>query len=634
MSGIDVTNFIRGDFDRACESLEHGLQYRITEEIKTSIQAFKRLTILLPESKEKLIRCYTGLCLVDPLNALEYLEEAYQIDPLNPDVLNNLGFIYYKQKGDYIKGAQFYQSCLDIRNTLEVAYLGIIDIYRIQRLTFLEKEYIKKGLEACPASSELWNCQGLLFLKEGAPLTKILDCFEKAILLHPNPITLTKIHINIGHVYGVTGDYNRAVESYLLAIQSSDDNNLAYENILLNVNYFYRFTPTFRSLLNFLEIDEGLSLRQAVCEIHKAISERLYKKDSKVVLPERANPEKMRVGFIGSDFSEHAVTNFVKTCISKYNRSGFEVFVYSNTVYSSSTVQALNVDGYRCIFGVSREDVCNFIVSDKIDVLVDTSGFTSGNRLDVVASLPAKTVLTYIGYPNDLYIPGVRRVSDTFTEKYSLGRSETIDLQRFFLCYTPNYNFEPEPRNRDSSQITFGCFAKLPKINANVISVWCKILESIPDSRLVIKSKFFSEKAIRKLWMSKFGKYSSRVFAMGASRDHKSHLRLFRILDIHLDTFPYSGTTISSESLYMNVPVVTLAPEISESSHVERVTGSLLNAIGLSQLVARTEEEYISKAVQYARVEFGVREKLLKSSVCDQDDFIKKWETLLIDSWV
>lgn len=614
MSSIDVTNFIRKDYDSACDQLEHGLQFGFPEEMKNVIPIFKRLLTLIPECHGKLIRCYTGLCVVDPLNALGYLESACKFDPRNPDVLNNLGYIYYKQRGDYVKGIRFYQTCLEVCPNHVVAYLGIIDIYRIQKLHYLEKMYVKKGLESCPSSSELWNCQGLMHLSQGENLVKILDCFERAILLHPPAETLTKIHINIGHVYGVTGDYNRAVEEYILAIQASTDNNLAYENILLNINYFYRFTPTFRALLNFLDIDEGMSLKKAVCEIHKAISKRLYTHD-KIALPEkRDSSTKMRIGYIGSDFDNHAVTNFLRTCIQYYTKVGFEVYIYSNTVYPTAVVQSMDVTGYRCIFSVSTEDACKAIVDDKIDVLVDTSGYTSGNRLDVVARLPAKTVLTYIGYPNDLAIPGVRRVSDRYSEAFSLGRNETIDLQRFFLCYTPNHLDEPK-ENKDPTIITFGCFAKLPKINDHVISVWCKVLELVPDSRLVLKSKFFSEKAFSQLWKNKFGVYADRVMPLRASKDHSSHLRIFTVIDLHLDTFPYSGTTISSESLYMNVPVVTLAPQLPETGHVERVTGSLLNSIGLPELIARDEEEYINKAVYFSTRtrELDVRTKLLAS---------------------
>ena len=292
---------------------------------------------------------------------------------------------------------------------------------------------------------------------------------------------------------------------------------------------------------------------------------------------------------------------------------------------------------------MAPQDVRTVIQADNIDILIDLSGHTLGNRLDVFAldPAPAPVMLTYIGYPNNTGIPSMRRISDKYTERYNKHKDNIICMNRPFLCFTPsaemNLTDDDVKVHNDVAQqhITFGCFCKLPKITNNVIQAWKEILTLVPNSRFVLKSRYFEDETIKALWKMKFGALSNRVVLLKGPASSEMHMKMYKILDIHLDTFPYSGTTITSEALYMNVPVVTMAPKTEGSLHVSRVSGSFLDACGLSkECVADTPFNYIQKAVALAKTPLGdlnVRKRFKESPLMDYKNYVKELEKIFTD---
>ena len=84
------------------------------------------------------------------------------------------------------------------------------------------------------------------------------------------------------------------------------------------------------------------------------------------------------------------------------------------------------------------------------------------------------------------------------------------------------------------------------------------------------------------------------VFAPDAAQpDHLSRLRL---ADIVLDTTPFGAHTTASDALFAGVPIVTCPGDTFPS----RVAGSLLQAIGLPELIAADEDGYFSIALALA----------------------------------
>lgn len=304
--------------------------------------------------------------------------------------------------------------------------------------------------------------------------------------------------------------------------------------------------------------------------------------------------------------------------------------------------------GYRCIRNASAAESAEQIKKDGIDILIDLSSHTAGNRMDVMALRPAPILLSYVGYPDDTGFPFVRRISDEFTERCNKERFEhgvvtaPIRLPRLFLCYTPRNGYEEAVKSfakfSPKRSVTFGCFAKLQKMNKHVIAAWKEILRRVPNSRLVLKCKYFQDAHVLQTWKTKFGDTVHRVVFLNLSGPADQHMETFKLIDIHLDTFPYSGTTITTESLYMNVPVITLALYARSVGHVARVSGSILQSMGLEEeCVARNITEYVEKAVAMVnRLPHmpSVRKKFLNSAISNKEDFMYCYEKALSDIFI
>jgi len=650
------------------EYIESGIQFQNTDMLREGKELFIKIIPLVNQNKElrkltcdKIVRACTALCLVDSGNSLVYLNEALLYDDKHPVIYNNLGYVYHHQYSNFDKAIESYNKCFEYDNKYIVAYLGIIDIYRSLRHHSLEMEYCKKGIRNCPREPSIWNLYGLSLLNGVGKfdVQVILKVFYHAISLCTTPDHVkdkSKIYVNIGHVQGITGDYSESIRNYLYSLECDARHENAYQNILLNLHYFSNDeinSPIFTKLLKRFgvgveaEEKESTQICVLISKLHSKICQELYPDatssganiESTGRRRDRDVNRKLRIGYISSDFFEHAVS-FFSNVLFKYPCVNFETFVYSNIIYDVKNINDLKCHSYKCIKGLSAKVVHDQIKSDEIDILIDLSGHTSGNRLDVLVTKPAEICLTYLGYPNNLGLPFIKRISDVYTEKYSNDKSNVYTLDRLFLSYTPSdkYIFKPKLVKK-LEYITFGCFSKLQKINISCIVIWKQLLKTNIGSKLLLKSKYFVDDNVCKKWKDKFSPYQDRVVLLKGTKDTNAHLDMFHLVDIHLDTWGYSGTTISTESLFMNVPVVTYSSVPTDKckyvGHVERVTGSILTSMGLqSDCVASSKTDYIKKATNLANKMLqgeylNVRERFFNSEISNHKDFILKYETLL-----
>ena len=669
MSTVD--RYINTKIANAKELLESGIEFRNIHHINSAISIYKELKPIVKEGSkeqwdnvaENMVRACSAACLFPGIDAVTYLQMAETFIPNHPCIQNNLGFIYHKAQGNYDLAIQHYERCLTADPKYAVAYLGIIDIYRELRHHSLELEYCKKAVKECPESPEILNSYGLAMLHNNMfkDMGRIMQTFEKSLLLEPSGETRAKIYTNIGHVNGILGDFKAAIQNYVSAISCTEKHHAAYQNILLNLHYFSDSDLADSILLGLLKMfgvpppRKGQKIVDMITALHKEMTVVMYGKD----YPPAKNVDKsdvtrkIVVGYMTSDLIDHAVSYFANSIFENYNSDGFDVYIYSNNVYDAESISKVRCTAYRCINNAAAKDVADQIEKDKIDILVDLSGHTAGNRLDVVALRPAPIILSYLGYPDDTGFPFVKRITDLYTERSNNARERILCMKRLFLCYTPKAlgpigsqgprdklydgfvksykNFKPS-----TGLVTYGCFAKLQKINDHVVDLFIQILQKMPKARLVLKSKYFQDQNVVQKWKVKFREVADRVLFMKGTTA-EGHMRAFSLLDVHLDTFPYSGTTITTESLFMNVPVVTLAPR-TRCGHVSRVSGSILKSMNFEgEMVATTPEEYVSKAINLPQMLPhlpSVRKRFLSSEISDNKGFIASFEKLLVSEFV
>ena len=636
----------------------------IKEQLKNYLPIAEQDDDLKKKLVGELSRTISIYCVLDPFNAIPLLEEGLKYDPTDTDLLNNIAFILYKYHQRYEEAIEYYERCLNINKEYVVAYCGLNDIFRMLHMNALELEWAERGVLHCPEEPDMWNIIGIALEKtlNANSSVKALDHFKYGLELCRNKIAKeedddkivalkkieSKLFLNIGYITGNQGDVISAVEMYILAFQSDSTHTLALQNILLNLNFINKachgelYTRTYVNLLKLFpeQRKNKALLKGTLCTaVHRFVCNFLYPESFSSPKANnnsnKNNTTKIRVGYISADLIDHAVSYFSDVLFKYANYDMFEIFVYSNALYGLGEFSFPNVQ-VRCITGLTSEIVTNLMANDRLDILIDLSGHTSGARLDIIALHPAPLMFSYLGYPANIGFDWMKRISDVFTEEKNEDHATNVICLKSptFLCYSPKPSWLSIPFKVHQRQnvITFGSFAKLQKINTKVIKTWCTLLDKVPKSRLILKSKRFVDDNFVKTYKEQnFKGYESRVMLLKPTKDVSTHLATYRLLDIQLDTFPYSGTTITTESLFMNIPVVTFCGK----THVERVSGSILRSLGLHQCIAYSLEEYVQKVIKLIEElpVLNVREAFLKGPICNGKDFMFHFEKMLIQQY-
>ncbi|KAG6390176.1 hypothetical protein SASPL_151658 [Salvia splendens] len=300
---------------------------------------------------------------------------------------------------------------------------------------------------------------------------------------------------------------------------------------------------------------------------------------------------------------------------------------------------------WRDIYGIDEKKVASMVREDKIDILVELTGHTANNKLGMMACRPAPVQVTWIGYPNTAGLPTIDyRITDALADPSDTKQKHVEELVRLpdsFLCYTPSPEAGPVCPTPALSNgfVTFGSFNNLAKITPKVLQVWARILCAVPNSRLIVKCKPFCCESVRQQFLSaleKLGLESLRVDLLPLILLNHDHMQSYSLMDISLDTFPYAGTTTTCESLYMGVPCVAMRGLV----HAHNVGVSLLQTVGLKNLVAENEDEYVERAVQLAsditalsNLRMRLRDLMVKSPLCHGSKFTRGLESAYRNMW-
>jgi protein O-GlcNAc transferase len=322
----------------------------------------------------------------------------------------------------------------------------------------------------------------------------------------------------------------------------------------------------------------------------------------------RPRNSRIRVGYLSPDFRNHSVSRFIGPILRSHDRKRFETFCYSNSSSVDDTTTRMQSDAmfWRDIHAFDDAHAVELIRADSLDILVDLAGHTSGNRLSVFAKRCAPVQVTYLGYPNTTGLPAMDyRLTDESADppgEPDARHTETlVRIPSGFLAYDPpgNAPLSGSPPCIVNGYVTLCSYAAMPKINESIITLWARILRQVPRSRLRLKSRALRDSGIRRTLQEQFlraGIEPQRLELVAFDASSDVHLRSYGEVDIQLDTYPYNGTTSSCESLWMGVPVITMAGV----SHVSRVGLSLLTRIGHDHWIATSDDGYVDRAVKLA----------------------------------
>ena len=357
------------------------------------------------------------------------------------------------------------------------------------------------------------------------------------------------------------------------------------------------------------------------------------------------DPERrLKVAYLSPDFRRHPGGYFFEAFMAHHDHARFEVVGYSTTRASDAFTERLAplADAWSVLADLDEDGMAERIHADGIDILVECTGHMAGNRMLVMARKPAPVQVSFPLYPNTTGLDAIDyRIMDPYFGPPGADALHSEILARLpdvHVCYTPGEDAPAppaEPPSFRTGHLTFGCFNNYAKVRDPVVRLWARILTALPDSRLVLKWYGMGEE--RPDWVHErfagLGIDPKRIEALGFQ---KNQYAAYLDIDLTLDPFPANGGTTSCDSLWMGVPVVTLAGETPFS----RVGLCHLSNLGLQELVAHTPEDYeaIVLALAHAperlkRLREGLRERMAASPLVDGRRYTRNLEAAYRTMW-
>lgn len=548
------------------------------------------------------------------------LKRAIAINPNYPPGHANLGLVY-KDMGRFSEAETCYLTALKLDPKMTGVYtnLGVV-LAELKQYDAAEEAY-KKAPRLPPT---LTNWGNLLRLR--GQITDSVGFLQQAVSMDP---TYAEALNNLAISLQIARRVEDSSKCFARLLTLRPDDQAAASNYLMSLNYIDRFTP------------------ESIFEEHRRFGVK-FDRSAGLIKTIDPSPRRLRIAYLSPDFRNHSVAWFIESILQSHDRTQFEVVCYVDVRSPDATTARLKnlVEHWIPVHTLSEEQLVNRIIDDRIDILVDLAGHTSGNRLGVFAHKPAALQVTYLGYPNTTGLPAMDyRLTDEIADPPGLADTLHVEklyrLPRAFLCYKPPI-FMPDvspPPAAESDVITFGSFNNVAKLSDSSLTLWAKVLNRVEHSRLLLKAPNLGDVGLQKSITHQFAAHgisADRVVFRDYEPSFQAHLGAYGHVDIALDPLPYNGTTTTIEALLMGVPVVTVAGR----THVSRVGASILSAMQMNECIAADADQFVELAsvlasdrVKLGELRAGLRERLLKSPLVDAAGFTRELENAYRVLW-
>jgi protein O-GlcNAc transferase len=564
----------------------------------------------------------------DVAGALRWYEAALQVEPGTWAIHYNRAQVL-RACGRHPEAVESYGRALSIEPRAEAAALGLgvalqamgqIDramaVYREACLYPPTDPQVRAGI-ACN--------QGAIYRGNGQ-FDEAKICYREALRLNSR---LPQVWSNLAEVLFLTGQIDESLQCADRVKELDPDNLLLQSNVL----FWQLYHPAYDQERLHAELVRW--------------GERFAGEAAGRMQPhgnERSSERRLRMGFVSPDFRDHVVAQNLMPMFRNLDRKQFEVFCYSELLNGDSMTERIRQrsDMFRQTIGMSHAALTEQIRGDGIDILVDLALHATGNRLAVFARKPAPVQVTFAGYPGSTGLKAIDyRLTDPYLDPPEHDRwyvEKSVRLPASFWCYeAETVDFLPPgplPALKNGS-VTFGCLNSLNKVNDGVLALWGRVLAAMRGSRLVLLAAEGSHRRRTCELLARMGVAPQRV-TFHTVRPRVEYLRLYQLIDIGLDTVPYNGHTTSLDSLFMGVPVVTLVGK----TVVGRAGLSQLTNLGMPELIARTEEEFVAIAVRLAgdleglaKIRAGLRQRMEQSPLMDAVGFTRGIEAAFREMW-
>ena len=656
-----------------------------------AVENYNRLLALIPDSAPALYnRGVALLRLRRYANAHASFDRALAIEPGDPETLTNLGITLYELKR-YQEALSSYDQALATRPDLAEAWNNRGNVLRILNRAEDALASCDKALAIKPDYAEaLSNRSGALV--ELGQFTEALTSCGKALALNPG---FVEALTNRGNALRGLHQPAAALMSYDQALATKPDFVEALQSKANLLNYLHRHEEAVAIYEKALAFDAGnefVFCMRAHSKMHCA-NWSTYKEDAerfaldvrsgkngiapfvflgvadspadqllcanawvrdhcspspiRVWKGERYRHDRIRIAYLSADFCDHAVSYLLAGLFETHDRSRFESTAISFGQNNAGEMRTRLMGAFERFIDVSsRSDawVAKLLRELEIDIAVDLMGFTTGYRAKIFAARPAPIQVNYLGFPGTM---GAEYIDYIIADRYVIPK-EHLPHYSEKVVYLPDTFQANDSKRRIADRIPTRAEAGLPekgfvfcafnntyKITPGLFDIWMRLLEKTDGSVLWLLG--LNDAARRNLQ----GHGASRgiaprrlVFAPHAT--YADHLARYQLADLFLDTLPFNAGATASDALWGGLPVLTC----SGSAFAARMAGSLLNAVGLPELVTRSLEEYEAVALQLAtnrhllaETKARLAQNRLTCPLFDSDRFRRHIEAAYVTMW-
>ncbi|MEJ7138561.1 hypothetical protein [Amphibiibacter pelophylacis] len=380
------------------------------------------------------------------------------------------------------------------------------------------------------------------------------------------------------------------------------------ESALRHINLVLEHFPTDTQCLQ-IRSDSLLHMRSTATDVREArlawVKQKLPQPKIAPLTTADSTPDRpLRIGILSADLREHSVLFFFLGYIRNHDPENYPVFIYSGNEANDAATDEIkkHAAGWKNIRKMSPEAACRLIRKDKIDILLDLSGQSKGNRMDVIARRAAPIQATWMGA---VETTGTREMDFRISEhdidpaEYDEQHSEQVIRMSCLASYTPpRYSpLKTKSPSLEKGHTTLLSLNNLRKLSTECLQTWSLILREAPAARLLMMtSATLDNEAL--------GQIKPRLEEFSFNLDQidflnfqplEQYMESGHIADILLDTFPVSGLTTSLHALWMGLPVVCMEGTLSN----QRLTASILRKFGLEKYIAKTHAEYIQLVLDF-----------------------------------
>jgi len=600
------------------ENLDKGLELHKLGKLKEAKKIYNELLKKDPNNF-KLINLLgvIYLQLKNYSEAIVLINRAININPNHHALYNNLG-VAYKELEKYEDAIKNFKRATKLNPNYAEAFNNLGIIFR--NLSKYKEAYdcYKQCIKIKPNYSEGYYNLGLLFYKM-VNYKKAIDNFSEAIKINSVYIDAYR---NRASTYSLSQQYLLSIEDYYKLITLDTKNkNMYVSQIFFNKNYIcdwidYRYNLkkieddliNKKNLIDYINPWKLLLVTDSLKIIRSNTSNfnrnNPFNKNAKIKF-KNSKKNKIRIAYYSADFKKHAVCHLLANVLESHDKNNFEIFGFHFSQYKDDEMTSRiskSFNEFIDVRNITDEDIVSQSRSLNIDIAVDLSGHTAGNRINLFMKRVAPIQINYLGNPGTVgqhmdYIIADKNLIPDKNKKFYFEKIIYMPD-----CYQPydskkiiNNNFNHERFNLPKTGFIFCCFNGAYKINPIIFDCWMRILNKTSNTTFCFleSNNFCKENLITEIKKKSID--VNRIF-FSPIVNYENIFQRLEFCDLFLDTFPYSAHTTASEALSSGLPLLTLAGNSFQS----RVSLSLLKNLSVPELITYNIQDYENYAIYLA----------------------------------